>query len=34
MGRKRSEISIIPFNQTTDAMAVLLPTEAQFYLHD
>lgn len=32
MGRKRSEISIIPFNQTTDAMGAFLTTEAQFYL--
>jgi hypothetical protein len=31
MGRKRSEISMMPFNQSENAMGALLPVEAQFY---
>lgn len=31
MGRKRSEISMTPFNQSENAMGALLPVEAQFY---
>lgn len=31
MGRKRSEISMTPFNQSEDVLGGLLPVEAQFY---
>ncbi len=31
MGRKRSEISMLPFNQTESGLDTLLPAEAQFY---
>jgi hypothetical protein len=34
MGRRRSEISIIPFNQNNETMGGLLNSEAQFYAHD
>lgn len=34
MGRKVSEISIIPFSKYDDVMGGLLPSEAQFYSND
>lgn len=34
MGKRRSEISIIPFNKNDDLSGGLLPSEIQFYSHD
>lgn len=34
MGRRRSEISIDPMNQSQDALGHLLPSENQFYSID
>ena len=34
MGRKRSEIAIVPFNKNDEFAGGLLPSETLFYSHD